>query len=145
MTDSGSPRRYWNGSPGNRHDHHNVWVVGGKPQVSRAQAAKESASDALATAFGGRRGSDSSVTSNTSISSSNSNNNGIGSASNTPKSNERKASFSGNGGLFQTLSNQKRSNTDQNLARRRQSWNEQAVGGSGGFFSKWWDGYLRGQ
>ncbi|KAL2001387.1 hypothetical protein VTN02DRAFT_1816 [Thermoascus thermophilus] len=114
MTDSTSPRPSWTGSPGG----------------SRVQAAKESVSDALAPALGGRRGSDSSssssVTSSSNTSSSNTN------SSTTPR------------GLFHTLSTQKRSSTDQNLARRRQSWNEQAVGGPGGFFSKWWDGYLRG-
>ena len=35
MTDD--TRRHWHGSPGDRHEHHNVWVQGGpKSQTTRA-------------------------------------------------------------------------------------------------------------
>lgn len=67
MSNSNSSRRYWNGSPGDRHEPQNVWVVGGRPQVTRARtvatesvsngsSSSSSSSDALAaTAYGARR------------------------------------------------------------------------------------------
>lgn len=61
-----------------------------------------------------------------------------------PTVNDRRRSSStgSSNGLFSTLQSQKRESTNPELASRRASWNEQAA--PGGFFSKWWDGYTRG-
>jgi hypothetical protein len=54
----------------------------------------------------------------------------------------RRSSASSGGGLFANLQSQKRDSTSPDMATRRASWNEQAA--KGGPFSKWWDGYMRG-
>ncbi|RAL05874.1 uncharacterized protein BO80DRAFT_421075 [Aspergillus ibericus CBS 121593] len=129
-----SPPRHWHGTVGDRYEHHNVWVRGGPPQAYRrpsipttteATAARPDITD--------RRGSNSSDMSSNSAN-----------ASNSPPSigDRRRSSGHGPSSLFESLTSQKRSSTDQNLNTRRESWNEQ--GQQGGFFSKWWDGYTRG-
>jgi len=90
--------------------------------------------------FGIGQGSDSSISSNSSSISSSSDNSIY-----TSPSASRRPSFNGNGGMFHSLTNQKRNSADPDLMRRRQSWHEQEVGsGSKGIFARWWDGYVRG-
>lgn len=36
---SDQPPRHWRGTAGNRHEHHNVWVIGGRPQSYRPEKA----------------------------------------------------------------------------------------------------------
>ncbi|KAJ5964444.1 uncharacterized protein N7479_004320 [Penicillium vulpinum] len=124
-------RRHWHGSPGDRHEHLNVWMQGGaKSPSGRAAWAMPNTGD--------RRDSDTSTsTSSTGTKQSE------GTSSNPPSLGERRRSSGGSSaGLFSNLHTQKRDSTNPDMASRRASWNEQAA--KGGMFSQWWDGYTRG-
>ncbi|KAA8649069.1 uncharacterized protein ATNIH1004_004961 [Aspergillus tanneri] len=124
--DPQSPR-HWHGSIGDRHEHHNVWVVGGPPQtyVGHRPSMSETAN-----AMADRRDSASSARPAT-------NNTG-----NSPPvaPDRRRSSGHGPSTLFESLTSQKRNSTD---AARRASFHDQSQ--QGGFFSKWWEGYTRGK
>ncbi|KAJ5142922.1 uncharacterized protein N7515_001709 [Penicillium bovifimosum] len=123
-------RRHWHGSPGDRHEHLNVWMNGGAKARS-PRAAWAMPAGAMET---GRRASDSSTTSQSKQDEATS--------PPIPTVSERRRSSGGSGGLFSNLQSQKRLSTDPGMAGRRASWNEQAA--KGGFFGKWWDEYTRG-
>ncbi|KAL2833458.1 hypothetical protein BDW59DRAFT_156954 [Aspergillus cavernicola] len=124
-----SPPRHWHGTIGDRYEHHNVWVRGGPSQAYMATRPSTSTTDAFATSD--RRSSSASDTS-------------ANAEARSPPSvaERRKSSSHGPSTLFESLTSQKRNSTDSTFAARRQSWNEQAQ--QGGFFSKWWEGYTRG-
>ncbi|KAL1858458.1 hypothetical protein Plec18167_006979 [Paecilomyces lecythidis] len=109
-------RRHWNGAPGDRHEHHNVWLNGGVKGPATAAPWKL---DPPAEGTEQRRTSDASTSSNS--------------------SNRRKSSTAG---LFSNLTTLKRDSPDPASVARRQSFNDQIA--KGGVFSKWWDGYTRG-
>ncbi|KAJ5788353.1 hypothetical protein N7457_003343 [Penicillium paradoxum] len=123
-------RRHWHGSPGDRHEHLNVWMSGGaKAPTSRAAWAMMPGMETP------RRDSTSSTSSN--------GKQAEGTSPTLPTVSERRrSSTTSSTGLFSNLHSQKRDSTDPDMATRRASWNEQAA--KGGFFSKWWDGYTRG-
>ncbi|KAJ5309017.1 hypothetical protein N7508_004396 [Penicillium antarcticum] len=125
-------RRHWHGNPGDRHEHHNVWMNGGaKGPSSRAAWAMPEGT------ISDRRDSTTSTSSN--------NNSNTNASPSIPSLSDRRRSSasSSGGGLFANLQSQKReSNTSADMANRRASWAEQAS--KGGAFSKWWDGYTRG-
>ncbi|ODM24188.1 hypothetical protein SI65_01778 [Aspergillus cristatus] len=123
-----SPPRYWHGSIGDRHEHHNVWVRGGSPQVYYP-ARRASSSSEASTSSMDRRTSSADSASNPS-------------SQNTVPPNVGDRRRSSNAVLFSGLSTQKRNPLDTNMATRRESWKEQS--NPGGFFSKWWDGYTKG-
>ncbi|KAL2835715.1 hypothetical protein BJY01DRAFT_252404 [Aspergillus pseudoustus] len=133
MSNDGSQTspRHWHGTVGDRYEHHNVWVRGGPSSAYKATRPSTTTTTAEAFATTDRRSSSASDSSA---------NAGAGSP---PSLGERRRS-SGHGpsSLFENLTNQKRNAGDDTFAARRQSWNEQAH--PGGFFSKWWDGYTRG-
>lgn len=54
----------------------------------------------------------------------------------------RSSASSKSGPMFAGLQSVKRESTDANMTARRASWNEQKQ--PGGFFSKLWEGYTRG-
>ncbi|CAI7662719.1 unnamed protein product [Penicillium glandicola] len=123
-------RRHWHGTPGDRHEHLNVWMNGG------AKSPSGRAPWAMMPGMETRRDSNTST-------SSNGNKQSEGTAPNPPPSlAERRRSSAGSNGLFSNLNTQKRESTNPDMATRRASWNEQAA--KGGMFSKWWDGYTRG-
>ncbi|KAJ6084262.1 hypothetical protein N7486_011062 [Penicillium sp. IBT 16267x] len=131
-------RRHWHGTAGDRYEHVNAWTAGGqKGPTSRAAWALTPEMQANLNA---RKGSDTSTTSNTANARSPS-----GSPP-TPSVGERRrssGSSTGSGaGLFSNLQSQKRESTDPTMAGRRKSWNEQQA--QGGYFSKLWNGYTRG-
>ncbi|KAL4890931.1 hypothetical protein BDV59DRAFT_75749 [Aspergillus ambiguus] len=137
MSDSSQPR-HWHGSVGDRYEHTNVWVRGGPPTSYR----RPSTSAVPATASASTISNDmndrrSSAASDVSASASSSANTG----SSPPG--RRRSSGHGPSTLFESLTSQKRSAEDPSVAARRASYTEQAQ--KGGFFSKWWDGYTRGQ
>ncbi|KAJ9300957.1 hypothetical protein DTO271G3_2121 [Paecilomyces variotii] len=109
-------RRHWNGAPGDRHEHHNVWLRGGIKGPAQTAPWKL---DSPIEGTSQRRTSDASTSSNS--------------------SNRRKSSTPG---LFANLTTQKRDSPDPASAARRMSFNEQIA--KGGAFSKWWHGYTRG-
>ncbi|CBF77436.1 hypothetical protein AN4474.2 [Aspergillus nidulans FGSC A4] len=123
-----SPRRHWHGNPGDRYEHHNVWVRGGAASSYR-RPSSASASDVFGATD--RRSSSASE-------------GDAGARSPPPSLGERRRS-SGHGpsSLFESLTSQKRNSNDGAFAQRRQSWNEQAR--PGGYFSKWWSEYIGGK
>ncbi|KAJ5473396.1 hypothetical protein N7475_002962 [Penicillium sp. IBT 31633x] len=123
-------RRHWHGSPGDRYQQTNVWMQGG------AKARSPRAAWAMPETDPTRRDSNISTSSN--------GNKQSEGTSTFPTVNDRRRSSStgSSNGLFSTLQSQKRESTNPEFASRRASWNEQAT--PGGFFSKWWDGYTRG-
>ncbi|KAJ5400613.1 hypothetical protein N7501_000599 [Penicillium viridicatum] len=118
-------RRHWHGSPGDRHQHLNVWMNGGaKSPSGRAAWAMPNTDN--------RRDSNTSTSSD-----------GNKQTERTPSLGDRRRSSAGSSqGLFSNLHTQKRESTNADMATRRASWNEQAA--KGGMFSKWWEGYTRG-
>ncbi|KAL2808103.1 hypothetical protein BJX63DRAFT_436425 [Aspergillus granulosus] len=142
MSNDGSSTspRHWHGTVGDRYEHHNVWVRGGPSSAYKATRPSTTTSTTDAFASTDRRvcltasywpPSQHLYSSNASDSSTNAG------AHSPPSVGERRRSS-----LFENLTNQKRNSGDDTFAARRQSWNEQAQ--PGGFFSKWWDGYTRG-
>ncbi|OJJ41075.1 hypothetical protein ASPWEDRAFT_34556, partial [Aspergillus wentii DTO 134E9] len=77
-----------------------------------------------------------------SSSSSNANANANAGTPTTPSVGERRRSSANPNSLFSNLNTQKRNSTDPNAEQRRASYNDQMQ--RGGFFSKWWDGYTKG-
>ncbi|KAJ5509311.1 hypothetical protein N7527_011454 [Penicillium freii] len=118
-------RRHWHGSPGDRHEHLNVWMNGGaKSPSGRAAWAMPNTDN--------RRDSNTSTSSD-----------GNKQTERIPSlGDRRRSSASSSQGLFSNLHTQKRESTNADMATRRASWNEQAA--KGGMFSKWWEGYTRG-
>ncbi|KAJ5571971.1 hypothetical protein N7535_005631 [Penicillium sp. DV-2018c] len=116
-------RRHWHGSPGDRHEHLNVWMNGG------AKARSPRAAWAMPSTQTGRRHNHNShiemKDSDTSTSSQ-----GKQAEAGSPPfptvSDRRRSSGSG---LFSNLQTQKRDSTDPGMAGRRASWNEQAAKG----------------
>ncbi|EYE94900.1 uncharacterized protein EURHEDRAFT_456786 [Aspergillus ruber CBS 135680] len=123
-----SPPRHWHGSIGDRHEHHNVWVRGGSPQVYYPARRASSSSEASTSSMDRRTSS-----ANTPSNPSNQN-------TAPPSVGDRRRSS--NAMLFSGLSTQKRDPLNTNMATRRESWKEQS--NQGGFLSKWWDGYTKG-
>ncbi|RJE18933.1 hypothetical protein PHISCL_08735 [Aspergillus sclerotialis] len=150
MSNQGSPTdapRHWRGPAGNRHEHHNVWVIGGPRQTYRPEPAYTSttnttnSSSATDTAnMNARRDSAASAASAASGASAAANTNANAGANVGER--RRSSASSGGSGLFYSLSNQKRSMGDPTLAARRASWAEQAQ--KGNFLSQWWNGYTKG-
>jgi hypothetical protein len=130
----GSPTspRHWHGTVGDRYEHHNVWVRGGPSSAYKATRPSTSTNTTDAFATTERRSSSASESSATNT----------GQRSPPSVGERRRSSGHGPSSLFENLTNQKRNSSDDTFAARRQSWNEQAQ--PGGFFSKWWDGYTRG-
>ncbi|KAI9370769.1 hypothetical protein BJX61DRAFT_70662 [Aspergillus egyptiacus] len=122
---SSSPPRHWHGNVGSRYEHQNVWVRGGPPSPYKPSRPSTSTTDAFATSD--RRSSSASESS--------------ASEQHTPPSvgDRRRSSGHGPSTLFESLTSQKRNPND---AERRRSWSEQLQ--PGGMFSKWWNGYTRG-
>ncbi|KAJ5503273.1 hypothetical protein N7463_006147 [Penicillium fimorum] len=119
-------RRHWHGTPGDRYEQLNVWMNGGAKGPSGRAAWAMPSTD--------RRDSNTSTSSNKGTEDT---------APNPPSlGDRRRSSASSTGGLFSNLHTQKRESTNPDMATRRASWNEQAA--KGGMFSKWWDGYTRG-
>lgn len=58
---------------------------------------------------------------------------------NDPNPDRRRSS---NPALFSGLSTQKRNPMDTNMTARRESWKDQMQ--PGGWFSKWWNGFTKG-
>ncbi|KAL1985245.1 hypothetical protein VTN96DRAFT_8161 [Rasamsonia emersonii] len=111
-----SPRRHWNGSVGDRHEHQNVWLRGGVrgPAVSSPWAGWDAYR---------RRDSETSI--------------------NSVSSSRRSSSSPSGTPLFTTLTHQKRSSTDPDLTARRKSYSEQSPVRPG-VLASWWHGYTRG-
>ncbi|EED15238.1 conserved hypothetical protein [Talaromyces stipitatus ATCC 10500] len=113
---STSPRRHWNGQPGARHEHQNVWLNGG------IRSTAPSAPWAGWDAHKKRRESESS--------------------SSTKSTESRRSSGTGKS-LFDTLHTQKRgSYSDPSHEQRRKSYAEMMP--EKGFFGKLWHGYTSG-
>ncbi|RDW57929.1 uncharacterized protein DSM5745_11309 [Aspergillus mulundensis] len=125
-----SPPRHWHGSPGDRYEHHNVWVRGGA--ASNYRRPSTSTTDAFGSTD--RRSSSASEADA-----------GVNEGARSPPSlgERRRSSGHGPSTLFESLTSQKRNSNDGAFAQRRQSWNEQSH--PGGFFSKWWAGYTGGK
>ncbi|KAL5359220.1 hypothetical protein BJX96DRAFT_147998 [Aspergillus floccosus] len=138
MSDSSQPR-HWHGSVGDRYEHSNVWVRGGPATAYRRPSASAIPATASASTVGhdmnDRRGSAASDMSAGSMSSS------ANTGSSPPG--RRRSSGHGPSTLFESLTSQKRTSEDASAAARRASYTDQAQ--KGGFFSKWWEGYTRGQ
>ncbi|CAL5873773.1 uncharacterized protein PFLUO_LOCUS8055 [Penicillium psychrofluorescens] len=136
---SDNTNRHWHGIPGDRHEHHNVWMNGGaKAPADRAAWAMLPGMESTP-----RRDSELSTSSTGSNASTNA---AGGNNSSIPSVSERRRSSASSGAapsLFANLHSQKRTSEDPSLASRRASWNEQKPAGN--YFSKLWDGYTRGK
>ncbi|KAJ6180475.1 hypothetical protein N7519_010936 [Penicillium mononematosum] len=144
-------RRHWHGTPGDRHEHLNVWMNGGAKSPSGRAAWAMPIPDTRRVCHlplsipshlsfplhhyftttpipppprnGSKRVEDA--------------------LPNAPGMGERRSSsVDSSSGLFSNLTTQKRGSTNADMATRRASWNEQAA--NRGIFAKWWDGYTRG-
>ncbi|KAJ5949589.1 hypothetical protein N7454_001173 [Penicillium verhagenii] len=139
---SDSERRHWHGMAGDRHEHHNVWTAGGaKGPTSRAPWAL---TPEMMANLNARKGSDASTSSNSANANAAAGTTNASGSPPIPSISERRRSSasSGSGGLFSNLHSQKRESVDPTMAGRRASWNEQQA--QGGYFSKLWNGYTRG-
>jgi hypothetical protein len=145
-TPKDTPKRHWNGTVGNRHEHQNVWMIGGAraPAQISPWAGMERRVSSISLPFCGRflfyfiiflrGGSHASITVIdhylVSIQDSDSSTKSNGNDSN--RSNP----------LFNGLTTQKRNVADQTIVERRKSFTEQVP--RTGFFSTWWHGYTKG-
>ncbi|KAL1972348.1 hypothetical protein VTN31DRAFT_6762 [Thermomyces dupontii] len=124
-SDSSPPRRHWNGLPGARHEHQNVWINGG-PRSPAPKPAWYGWDEAWKT----RRASDSSTLSASSTGSNSSTN---GSKASKP---------------FEKLQELKRNlphHQTNEFRQRKMSWDDQIGPQRKGLLASWWNGYVRGQ
>ena len=138
-----APKRHWNGTVGNRHEHQNVWMIGGArapAQISPWAGMERRVSSTSVTSWvyyvdiGGSHALKSEsfidhylITQNSDSSTKSNGNDSPG------RSNP----------LFNGLTTQKRNAADHTIVERRKSFAEQ-VPPRTGIFSTWWHGYTKG-
>lgn len=133
-----SPRRHWNGSVGDRHEHQNVWLRGGVrgPAVSSPWAGWDAYRRRVSRQQKTQFPFNSMICVLTILQDSETSINSVSSS--------RRSSSSPSGTpLFTTLTHQKRSSTDPDLTARRKSYSEQSPVRPG-VLASWWHGYTRG-